>query len=139
AQRLIGQARDRLGHVGARELGGARGELRDRARPLLLDALVGCEHERALADAPDQLDAEQRLARARRRDDVRPLAPVVHVLLERRQRRALVGAPLAAELELVESAQSRARSCASACSVSRLTGKPSRWTPSRSATTVCTE
>ena len=65
AQRLVGQAGDRLERVRARDLVRAVGERAHRPRPLLLDALVGREHERALADPPDQLHAEQRLARCR--------------------------------------------------------------------------
>ena len=113
AQRLVGEARDRLERVGAGHVRGRAREVRDRARPLLLDALVRGEHERALADAPDQLDAEQRLARAGRRDDVRALAAVLAVLLERGQRGALVRAPVAVERQRFEvPAHRRARSCA---------------------------
>ena len=107
AQRLIGEARDRPEHVGARELRGRTRELADGARPLLLDALVGREHERALTDAPDQLHAQQGLPGARRRDDVRARAPVLAVGLERRQRGALVGPPLAAEREALEASAHR--------------------------------
>src|SRR5262249_41230913 len=146
AQRLVGQAGDRPPYVRTDErhrVAALAGELRHGARPLLLDRLVGREHERARADAPDQLDAEQRLARPRRRHDVRAAAAGLAVALERGDGRALVAAPLALEREAVVPAaqrlERRARSCASRSSVSSSNGKPIRWRPWASASTTCAE
>ncbi|HEY6694957.1 MAG TPA: hypothetical protein VI006_19050 [Solirubrobacteraceae bacterium] len=104
AQRLVGHDRDRErrlrpGHP--RDVR-RRAELAHRARPLHLHRAAGREHERAAADAPHELDAEQRLARAGRRDDVRVALPRRAVALEGGHGRLLVPAPGAAEREVLE-------------------------------------
>jgi hypothetical protein len=104
AQRLVGHDRDRecrLGPGHPRDVR-RRAELAHRARPLHLHRAIGREHERAAADAPHELDAEQRLPRAGRRHDVRAALPRRAVALEGGHGRLLVPAPAAAEREVLE-------------------------------------
>ena len=98
-ERLVGQAGDRGAGLAADEPGALGPEAGRGAQPLTLDRRVRREHERRTAQTSDHLDSQQRLARARRRDDVRATAAVLDVALEGLQREALVTAPLARERE----------------------------------------
>ena len=99
-ERLVGEARHRRpGPVGHEP--GARPERGAGRRPLLLDRRVRREHERGPAKPPQDLEPEQRLAGAGRRDQVGRAVPARPVALERLERERLVPAPGAAELELV--------------------------------------
>jgi hypothetical protein len=109
AQRLVGHDGDREERLRAghpRDVG-RRAELPHRPRPLHLHGGIGRQDERAAADAAHQLDAQQRLSGARRRDDVRVAAPLGAVVLEGRHGRLLVATPRAAEREVFEKGQLR--------------------------------
>ena len=97
-ERLVGQAGDRRARrVGDRP--GRRAERDAGARPLRLDRRVGGEHERGDADPAQHLEAEQRLARAGRGDDVRVPPSGGAVGLEGGERELLVVAPRAREAQ----------------------------------------
>ena len=105
-ERLVGQAGDRCaGAIGDEPGRGAeRGAGR---RPLLLDGRVGREHQRGPAQAAEDLEAEQRLARAGRGDQVGGAAPGVAVALEGLEREHLVVPPGAVETESVHGGDHR--------------------------------
>ncbi len=98
-ERLVRQAGDRRAGLGRGD-SGLGSERRCGAQPLSLDRRVRREHERPLPEPANDLHPEQRLARARRRHDVRPATPLAPVQLERVERELLVPAPLALEFEL---------------------------------------
>ena len=144
AQRLVGQTGDRQRGLGAGDPRDVRGAPNwpHRARPLLLDAPVGREHERALADAADQLDAEQRLARPGRGDDVRGAAARLRGRARTRPARpAGSGATAPKNCRSSKRLTRRAaRGRARAPSPVRWSnGKPIRWRPSASTSTVWAE
>jgi hypothetical protein len=98
-ERLIGETRDRRVRL-RRSKSGLGPERRRNAKPLSLDGRVRNEHERPLSEPPDDLHPQQRLAGARRRDDVRAPATAAPVPFERLERKLLVATPGSSEREL---------------------------------------
>ena len=103
-QRLVGEAQQLPAGRGG--VGGDQarvvGERARQPHPLHLHRAVGHQHERTAADPAGELDPEQRLARAGRRDDVRPPPAGLAVALEGRQRERLVVAPPAVEAQVLQ-------------------------------------
>jgi hypothetical protein len=92
AERLVGEAGDGGGQAGGGQAGGGP-EPRGRLEPLGLDGRVRAEHQRTVAEAADDLHAQQRLARPRRGDQVGGAPARLPVPLERLQRQLLVASP----------------------------------------------
>jgi hypothetical protein len=101
AERLVGEAGDGGAGVGGGEAG-AGPEPRGRPEPLGLDGRVRAEHQRTVAEAADDLHAQQRLARPRRGDQVGGAPARLPVPLEGLQRQLLVASPAPRERQRLQ-------------------------------------
>ena len=107
-ERLVGEAGERRARLGpGHPL--PRPEPARRGQPLGLNGGVRREDQRRVPDSPGELEAEQGLARAGRRDYVRATAAGLPVALEGRERELLVAAPGAVERKPRERVSRRGR------------------------------